>query len=189
MTQVATRLAFGFGNTRELQAVTDIVGDGAPGKQCVALEDVADIGCRLASDDRHPVDQDLAATRPDQGCDHVENRALAGAGGSQQRNELAAPNIERDVAYCLDGDPRELKGLVQCPDIDPTYIQRLIRRHGVPWVLSSQLAGLYPGYAFRATAAKSGLTTSAIVSGLIPVISRNQTFSPRAKLAASTTPS
>ncbi len=29
------------------------------------------------------------------------------------------------------------------------------------------------------------LTTSAMVSGLMPVISRNQTFSPRAKLAAS----
>ena len=41
------------------------------------------------------------------------------------------------------------------------------------------------GYAFRATSTKVGLTTSAIVSGLMPVISRNQTFSPRAKPAAS----
>src|ERR1700682_1563097 len=38
-----------------------------------------------------------------------------------------------------------------------------------------------PGYAFRATSMKVGLTTSAMVSGLMPVISRNQTFSPRAK--------
>ena len=42
-----------------------------------------------------------------------------------------------------------------------------------------------PGYAFRAASMKVGLTTSAMVSGLMPVISRNQTFSPRAQPAAS----
>ena len=41
------------------------------------------------------------------------------------------------------------------------------------------------GYAFRAASMKVGLTRSAGVSGLMPVISRNQTFSPRAKAAAS----
>ena len=41
------------------------------------------------------------------------------------------------------------------------------------------------GYAFRAASMKVGLTRSAIASGLMPVISRNQTFSPRAQPAAS----
>ena len=41
------------------------------------------------------------------------------------------------------------------------------------------------GYAFRAASIKLGLTRSAGVSGLMPVISRNQTFSPRDQAAAS----
>jgi hypothetical protein len=62
------------------------------------------------------------------------------------------------------------------------------RSRGIVY-LKSWAFNSYPGYAFLATAAKSGLTTWAMVSGLMPVISRNQTFSPRAKLAASTMPS
>ena len=41
-------LALGLGHAGKLQAVADIVGDGAPGKQRVALEHIADIGRRLA---------------------------------------------------------------------------------------------------------------------------------------------
>ena len=73
----------------------------------------------------------------------------------------------------------ELKRFAQPPDVDSIDVGRL-RQRG-----RGQILYVQPGYAFRAASIKLGLTRSAMVSGLMPVISRNQTFSPRAKSAAS----
>ena len=74
-----TLSSFGVGYAGELQAIADIVGHRAPGKQRIALEDVADVGRRLAGDDGLAVDQNLAAGRLHQRGDHVEDRALSTA--------------------------------------------------------------------------------------------------------------
>src|SRR6516165_11496298 len=55
--------ALGFGNAGQLQAVSDIVGDSPPWKQCIALEDISDIGRCLSSDDRPSVDQYFTSYR------------------------------------------------------------------------------------------------------------------------------
>src|ERR1019366_5791767 len=142
-------------------------------------EDITNIWRRFAGNDRRAIDQDLAAARLHQCRDHVEDGALAGARRPQQGDELPAADAEGDIAHRLDGRPRQLERFAQSPDVDPLHIRQpgqRCRRHALYF---------QPGYAFRAASMKVGLTTSAIVSGLIPVISRNQTFSPRAKPAAS----
>src|SRR3974377_1339187 len=106
-----------------MQTIADIAGDGAPRKQGVTLEDVTNVGRRLPRDDRNPVNQDLTAARPDQGRDHVEHRALAGARRPEQGHELAAPSAKRNVAYGFDGSACELKRLVQPPPIPPTLFR------------------------------------------------------------------
>jgi hypothetical protein len=91
-----------IGDTGKLQTITDIVRNGPPGKQRVTLENVADVRSRLAGDDRFAVDQDLAAAGPQQGRNHIEHGALAGARRSKQCDEFAASHAERDVADRLD---------------------------------------------------------------------------------------
>src|SRR3974377_1206449 len=102
-----------------MQTIADIAGDGAPRKQGVALEDVTNVGRRLPRDDRNPVNQDLTATRPDQGRDHVEHRALARARRPEQGHELTAPSTKRNVAYRFDGCACELERLAQPPPTAP----------------------------------------------------------------------
>ena len=92
-----------------------------------------------------------------------------------------------DIPFCrfsaLNGRPCQLERFAQSPDVDALDIRRSVKRYP-GHILRFQLSRFQPGYAFRAASAKLGLTTSAMVSGLIPVISRNQTFSPRLKSAA-----
>src|SRR6516225_6998802 len=57
-------LALGFGKAGQLQAVSDIVRDSPPWKQCIALEDISNIGRCLSSDDRSPVDQYFTSAWP-----------------------------------------------------------------------------------------------------------------------------
>src|SRR5262249_11240987 len=100
-----------------------------------------------------------------------------------QRDELAAANAEGDVAYRLDGGTAELERLTQSPDVDAPGVTLPARRH------RRQAFHVQAGYAFFAASIKVGATRSVGVSGLIPVISRNQTFSPRCHAAASMVPS
>ncbi len=150
------RLLLRGGYARKLQAIADIGADRAPRKQRVALKDITDIGRRLAGNHRHAVDQDLAAARPDQRRDHVEDGALARAGRPEQGDEFAAADAERNIAHGLDGRARQLERFAQAPDVDTLHVRRpILRRRG---------HGLrhQAGYAFRAASMKLGLTTSAM---------------------------
>src|SRR4029450_13939444 len=102
----------------------------------------------------------------------------AGTGRPEQRDEFAAPDAERHVAYGL-GAAAKLERFAQPANVDTLDTGLSIERcHG-------QFLHVQAGYAFRAASTKLVLTRSAGVSGLMPVISRNQTFSPRAHAAAS----
>jgi hypothetical protein len=72
------------------------------------------------------INQDLTAGRLDQGCDHVEDGALARAGWPQQGDEFAAPDIEGDVAHGLDGRTRQLESLAQTAHVDAPRLRRRI---------------------------------------------------------------
>ena len=138
---------------------------------------------RPPGDNGRTVDQDLAAGRRDQCRHHVEDGALAAARGAEQSDELAAPDIEGDV----DAPPRW-----PCPPAGRSCTSRA-RRCAACRAAHRRAACVRPGSSSRiglaAALRKLVVTTSSIVSGLMPVISRNQTFSPRAKLAASMRPS
>src|SRR2546430_5083795 len=97
-------------------------------------------------------------------------------------------DAEGNVAHRLDARAAKLERFAQSSDVDaPDNVRRIcwLRRQA----LHVQALHVQAGYAFLAASRKVGLTRSAGVSGLIPVISRNQTFSPRAHAAASSVPS
>ena len=67
-------------------------------EQRVGLEDDA----HIAPVRRHPrdvlaADQDAAGGRLDEARDHAQRRRLAAARGAEQRDEFAAPDLERDL--------------------------------------------------------------------------------------------
>src|SRR3989441_13097190 len=82
----------------EQERQTDILGDGLPGKEGVALEDEAQ--ARVDPVDGLPVQADAARADRHEPRDEAEERGFAAAGGSHDRHELAAADVERDV---LDG--------------------------------------------------------------------------------------
>jgi hypothetical protein len=90
----------GLADAALLQRKSDIVGRGEMRKQSVVLEhhaDVAAIGRH--GDDRLPVDGDVAAGRRLEAGDHHQGRRLAGSARSQQRQEFARKDVERDAGH------------------------------------------------------------------------------------------
>src|SRR5215204_5658354 len=75
----------------------DILEHGLPGEEREGLED--DAAVRPRPGDRTVADADLAGGRRDEACDHVEDRALAAAGGTDDRDELARRHVKRNVAH------------------------------------------------------------------------------------------
>jgi hypothetical protein len=81
--------------TEQLGAEDDVVDDRPPGEEQVLLEHVADLAGR--PDDRPAVEQRLAARRPDQPGDDVEDRRLPAAARPDDADELALLDVEADV--------------------------------------------------------------------------------------------
>src|ERR1019366_4321557 len=79
-------LALGARHSLFLEAVGNVAGDGAPGKERVALED--DAALRPGAGDRVVVEQDLARARREKTADQVEQRALAAAARADDGDEL-----------------------------------------------------------------------------------------------------
>src|SRR5262249_1493416 len=92
------------------------------------LKDDAAIGTRRA--DRLALDEDLAGFRGEKAADEIEQRRLAAAGGSEQRDEFTPAHVERYVlerehrpparwaiamAHACDGDLRLRHGPQPCP--------------------------------------------------------------------------
>jgi len=95
-----------------------------------------------------------------------------------QGDDIRRADTEGDIAQPPLVAPASWNDLLRFADGDAL---------GTPWTGDVDRITLVrsAGYAFRRHFDEGGLTTSAIVSGLMPVISRTQTFSPRAKSAAS----
>jgi hypothetical protein len=88
-------LAFLARKAHPLQAVEDIGADRLPRKQREVLKHDPAIGPWGA--DRLTLDEDLAGLRGEKAADEIEQRRLAAAGRSEQRNEFTRAHIERDV--------------------------------------------------------------------------------------------
>src|SRR5215472_1408724 len=78
-----------------LQAVEDVGAHRLPRKQREMLKDDAAIGTRRA--DRLALDEYLAGFRGEKAADEIEQRRLAAAGGSEQRDEFTHAHVERHV--------------------------------------------------------------------------------------------
>ena len=93
-----------LGDALDAQAVLDVLLHGHVREERVVLEhrvDVALVGRAI----RHilPAEQHAAARGPFEARDHAQTRGLARPGRPEQREELAAPDVEVD---CVDGDER-----------------------------------------------------------------------------------
>src|SRR5262249_29053104 len=80
-----------------LQAVGDVVIDGQPGKKRVVLKNDPAVHARLR--DGLAAGKQPPCGRRNEASDHVEQRALAAAGRSDQRHEFAGSDLQIDVVY------------------------------------------------------------------------------------------
>src|SRR6516162_3574794 len=88
-----------------LQAVEDVGAHRLPRKQREMLKDDAAIGTRRA--DQLALDENLAGFRGEKAADEIEQRRLAAAGGSEQRDEFTPVHVER---YVLEREHRPPAG-------------------------------------------------------------------------------
>jgi hypothetical protein len=82
----------------------DVLRDGHVREQRIALEDHAKLAAfRRQGGDVAPVEQHGAGAGRDEARDAHQDRRLAAAGGTEQRQELAAPDLERDILHRREG--------------------------------------------------------------------------------------
>jgi hypothetical protein len=75
-----------------------LAADGHVREQRVVLEHHADVALvRRHADDLAVAEQDAAGVGPGEAGQHHQQRRLAGPGRSEQRQELAALDVEADV--------------------------------------------------------------------------------------------
>src|SRR5262249_4498126 len=86
----------------EAHAEVDVLAHRVPGKQRVLLEYEGNVAWHRAGD-RLALHLDGPGGGRQQPADHVEQRALSAAGGSDQTEQLAARDLERGVEQRLDG--------------------------------------------------------------------------------------
>src|SRR5690606_3581636 len=91
------------------ETIRDVVQGGDTRRQMEVLEHEADAagaksGEVAVPEARHvePVDRDLAGAGAIECSDDVEHGRLAGAGRADNGNELAARDVEVDIAQCED---------------------------------------------------------------------------------------
>src|SRR5262249_38712224 len=113
------RAPFGLRQLHKLERILDVVDRAQPGKQRLAiiLEYVAELDVAKG----FSVEQDFAAVGRDQAGDHVDQRTLAAAVRSEDRNELSARNVEVEAVV----DDRVGKMLGQAADGDVGGCRRL----------------------------------------------------------------
>ena len=110
--RLGARRCVGF----QLQSDSNVVLGGAPRQQCVLLRHVADAPVRPG--DRIAVIEHLARGRPHQAGDHVEDRRLAAAARTHERDELMRADIEIGRMQRLDVLAADLKGLLGAQQAD-----------------------------------------------------------------------
>jgi hypothetical protein len=93
----------------EVDGEDNVLEDGEGGEELEELEDDADVGAAPASEfvlahvvDRLTSDEDLAAGRAVDAGDQVKQSGFPGAGGTDDADELALVDVERDLLE--DGD-------------------------------------------------------------------------------------
>src|SRR6185436_9504289 len=126
-----------------LQAEGDVVLDAEVGEEGVALEDRvrrAAMG-RLAGD-VDALDADLALAGPLEAGDHPQRGRLAAAAGAQQREELAARQLEAEV---VDGQER-VEALADSAQLDAG---RVVFQLGFSWALAIATVRRYDRHPFR----------------------------------------
>ena len=111
----------GLGDLAHLEAEADVVGDAHVGEQQVVLEHHHDAAVlRLLAQHRASVECHVARRRREQPRDHLHRRGLAAPRRPEQRGQLAALDLERQVVHRrlvrprvdlgqpLDGDVRHI---------------------------------------------------------------------------------
>ena len=82
------------------EAVADILGDGEVREEGVGLEDHGDVARRRRQCGHVlPADQDAPRGRKLEASDHAQGGGLAAAGRTQERHEVAGPDLERHLAH------------------------------------------------------------------------------------------
>ena len=108
----------GARRAEDLDAERDIVADGAPRQQQVALEHVGAVGPAVGH--VGAVDEDVAGAGIEQAGDHVEDRALAASRGPDDGDELARVHGEGGAVHRGHGAVRRAaEHLVHPPQHDP----------------------------------------------------------------------
>src|SRR5262245_35148303 len=92
--------ALARGDLLAAQTEADVLLDREVRKERVALEDGIDgAQVRWRPGDLALADDDPAGVRSLEARDHPESRRLSAAGRAEQREELAAPDLERDIVH------------------------------------------------------------------------------------------
>jgi len=87
-----------------LQAVGDVAGDGVVGENRVVLEHHAGVApVRRQPVDARRTEMNAAGIELAESRDHAQKRGLAAPGGTEQGEELAVGDIERDAAHGVHG--------------------------------------------------------------------------------------
>src|SRR5205814_1061392 len=118
---------FGCGNPRELQRIDDVLGDRPPRQEPRLLEDEADPGVRPTH--RPAVEGHLARIRGQQAGDDAQERALARAIGTDDRDDLATGHVE--VEAVEDDEALAVSGIERAPDAPKLELPRELRRRGI----------------------------------------------------------
>ncbi len=101
--------AIRFRRTRS-ESERDVLGHGEVGEQCTVLKDHADVSVLGLHPGRrrrhgHTADRDRSGPRPFQAGDGPQQRGLAASGWSEQGDDAARLDRQRDVAYGVGAPP------------------------------------------------------------------------------------
>src|SRR5882672_2366459 len=116
------RRALRFRDAHQLQRISDIVERAQPGEQRLAI--ILEYVAKPDPADRLAVEQDLAGIDREKPRDHVDQRALAAAVGSEHRDQFAARNIEVEIV--VDRRIREALGQAADRDVGRGALRRIV---------------------------------------------------------------
>src|ERR1700682_3865900 len=113
-----TMVPLSLRHVRQLQAIADVLRDGSPRKNSIALKDVADARTWLAGNDGAIADPPSSRARFQQAGHNVQHRALPAPRWTQKRHEFARSYIEAHILYGHDLTSRGGKTFAQLAYLD-----------------------------------------------------------------------